>query len=122
MSQSLDKLTKAEEELMQLYWEKGESTVTDLITEMPEPKPAHSTVSTITRILESKGFLDHKAYGRTYVYYPIVKKEDYSRFSLLALVSNYFKGSMNEMVSFLVKEDELSLKDLEDIKTMYKKK
>jgi BlaI family transcriptional regulator, penicillinase repressor len=118
----LEKLTKAEEELMQLYWEKGESTVTDLINEMPDPKPAHSTISTITRILENKGFVDHKAYGRTYVYFPIVKKEDYSRFSILALVSNYFKGSMNELVSFLVKEDELSIKDLDEIKSKHKAK
>jgi BlaI family transcriptional regulator, penicillinase repressor len=118
----LEKLTKAEEELMHLYWEKGESTVTDLITEMPDPKPAHSTISTITRILENKGFLDHKAYGRTYVYFPLVMKEDYSRFSILALVSNYFKGSMNELVSFLVKEDELSIKDLDEIKSKHKSK
>jgi BlaI family transcriptional regulator, penicillinase repressor len=118
----LEKLTRAEEELMQLYWSTGESTVTDLISAMPEPKPAHSTISTITRILETKGFLDHKAYGRTHVYFPIVQKDDYSRFSLLALVTNYFKGSMNELVSFLVKEEELSLKDLDDIKSKHKKK
>lgn len=118
----LEKLTKAEEELMQLYWEKGESTVTDLIAEMQDPKPAHSTISTITRILENKGFLDHKAYGRTHVYFPIVQKDAYSRFSILALATNYFKGSMNELVSFLVKEDELSIKDLDDIKSKYKLK
>jgi BlaI family transcriptional regulator, penicillinase repressor len=122
MNKQLEKLTKAEEELMQLYWTKGESTVSDLISLMPDPKPAHSTISTITRILENKGFLDHKAYGRTHVYFPIVKKDDYSRFSILALATNYFKGSMNELVSFLVKEDELSIKDLDEIKSRYKSK
>jgi BlaI family transcriptional regulator, penicillinase repressor len=112
----IERLTRAEEEVMQMYWQKGESTVTDLISDMEDPKPPHSTISTITRILEAKGFLDHKPYGRSYIYYPIIKKEDYSKFSITNLVSSYFKGSINELVSFLVKENDLSLSDLEKIK------
>jgi BlaI family penicillinase repressor len=119
MKKRLERLTKAEEELMHMYWEKGEATVTELITEMPEPKPPHSTISSITRILEGKGFLDHKAFGRTYVYFPVVRKEEYSKFSLRNLVSSYFEGSMNELVSFLVKENDLSLSDLEKIKSKF---
>ena len=64
-----DKLTKAEEEIMQLFWTHGASTVSALISKMDEPKPAHSTISTFVRILEKKGFVGHKAYGRTYEYY-----------------------------------------------------
>jgi len=64
------------------------------------------------RILEKKGFVDHKAYGRTHEYFPIIEKETYTKFSLKRLVSNYFEGSMNDMVSFLVKENDLSLKEL----------
>lgn len=111
----MDKLTKAEEEIMQLFWEHGPSTVSNLIAQMEEPHPPHSTISTFVRILEKKGFVDHKAYGRTYEYFPIVQKDAYSKFSLKKLVGNYFDGSLNSLVSFLVKEEDLSLKDLSKI-------
>ena len=111
----MDKLTKAEEEVMQLFWEHGPSTVSQLIEHMGEPKPPHSTISTFVRILEKKGFVDHKAYGRTYEYFPLISKASYSKFSLKKLVGNYFDGSMNSLVSFLVKEDNLSLNDLSNL-------
>ena len=114
-SYTMQKLTKAEEEVMQLFWTHGPSTVSGLINLMDEPHPPHSTISSIVRILEKKEFLDHKAYGRTYEYFPIVEKAKYSKFSLKRLVSNYFEGSMNELVSFLVKENDLSLKDLAEV-------
>ncbi len=116
-----DKLTRAEEELMQMFWEKGRATVSELIGEMEDPKPPHSSISSIARILEAKGFLSYKAYGRTYEYFPIISKEEYSKFSITNLVKSYFKGSMNELVSFLVKENDLSLKDIEQIKKKLKK-
>lgn len=112
---NLQKLTKAEEELMQLIWDHGPTTVSQLIAKMTEPHPPHSTISSIVRILEKKGFVDHKAYGRTYEYYAVVNKEDYSKFSLRKLVSNYFNGSMNELVSFLVKENDMSLSELAEV-------
>lgn len=111
----IQKLTKAEEELMQMIWKSGPTTVSALIDKMEAPKPPHSTISSIIRILEKKGFLGHKAYGRTYEYFPTVDKKDYSRFSLKGLVKNYFKGSMNELVSFLIEEEDLNLKDLTGI-------
>ena len=106
------KLTKAEEEIMHMFWEHGPSTVSALIEKMEEPRPPHSTISSFVRILEKKGFLDHKTYGRTYEYFPIIEKKSYSKFSLKNLVTNYFEGSMNEMVSFLVEENDLSLTEL----------
>jgi predicted transcriptional regulator len=109
------KLTKAEEEIMQMFWTQGPSTVSQLIEKMEDPKPPHSTISSFVRILEKKGFLDHKTYGRTYEYFPIIEKKSYSKFSLKNLVSNYFEGSMNEMVSFLVEENDLSLTELSKI-------
>lgn len=116
----IQKLTKAEEEVMQYYWEFGPSTVSSIIERMEEPKPPHSTVSSITRILESKGFLDHNTYGRTHEYFPIVEKQQYSKFSIGKLVREYFGGSVSDLVSFLVKEDDLSLKELEEIKKQIK--
>ena len=111
----MKRLTKAEEEIMQLIWEHGPTTVSGLIEKMDPPKPPHSSISSIVRILEKKEFVGHKAYGRTYEYFPIVEKSAYSKFSLRKLVSNYFEGSMNELVSFLVKEDDISIEELKNI-------
>ena len=111
----MKRLTKAEEEIMQLFWDHGPSTVSGLIEHMGTPKPPHSSISSIVRILEKKDFVDHKAYGRTYEYFPIVEKSTYSKFSLKRLVSHYFEGSMNELVSFLVKEDDISIHDLKEL-------
>jgi len=109
------KLTKAEEEVMQLIWSEGPTTVSNLISKMKKPHPPHSTISSIFRLLEQHGFLDHKAYGRTYEYFPIITRKAYSKFSLSGLVKKYFSGSMSEMVSFLVEENDLSLKDLTEV-------
>jgi len=109
------KLTKAEEEIMQLIWDHGPSTVSALIERIPEPKPAQTTISSFMRILEKKGFLSHKAYGRTFEYFPLTTKEAYSKFSLQQLVSNYFGGSMNELVSFIANESDLSLNEIAEL-------
>ena len=111
----MKRLTKVEEEIMQMFWDNGPSTVSGLIERMSPPKPPHSSISSIVRILEKKEFVDHKAYGRTYEYFPIIEKESYSKFSLKRLVSNYFEGSMSELVSFLVKEDDISVDDLKEL-------
>ena len=117
-----NKLTKAEEEVMQYLWQYGPSTVSALIEKMEEPKPPHSTMSSIIRILENKGFVDHNTYGKTHEYFTIVAKSDYSKFSLRNLVSNYFNGSVNDLVSFMIEKKDLSLRDLEDINKKYKNK
>ncbi len=109
------KLTRAEEEIMQMIWDHGEITVTQLIETM-NPKPPHSSISSIVRILEKKGFVGHKGHGRAYLYYPLVNKKDYFKFSFKRLVTMYFEGSMNELVSYLVKENDLTLSELEEIK------
>jgi predicted transcriptional regulator len=112
----MKKLTRAEEEIMQAIWALGEATVGDIRTWLeaqPEPAhPAQSTVSTIARILLDKGFLEHKAYGRTFVYSPRISKEEYSRQSIQSILSDYFDGSANRLVSFLVKQEDLSLEEL----------
>ena len=117
----MEKLTKAEEEVMHYIWKLGPTTVSNIIAHMDEPKPPHSTISSIVRILERKGFLGHKTYGRTYEYRPTIKKKAYTKVTLKKIVQNYFEGSMNEMVSFLVKENDLSLKDLKEINKKFKK-
>ena len=110
------KLTRAEEDIMQYFWDYGPNTVSTLIEKMEDPKPAHSSVSTIVRILEKKGFVDHKSFGKTYEYFPVISKTDYTRFSLRKLIQGYFDDSVNNLLSFLVSEEELSLSDIEKLK------
>ncbi len=113
------KLTRAEEELMQIIWDLGPCTVSqirDVIAEKSNgKKPPHSTISTIVRILDEKGYLTHKAYGRTYEYRPIISRKEYSKTSLKKLVNDYFNGSMDTLVSFMVKEDDLNISELSDL-------
>ena len=116
-------LTKAEEQIMQVLWNLEEASVKEVIALLPEPKPAYNTVSTIIRILETKEFVDHKAVGRGFVYYPIIEKETYSNQSLHKLMNGYFNGSFKSMVSFFVKENKMDVKELESIlKEVNKKK
>ena len=117
----MEKLTKAEEEILVLIWQKGRCTVSELIKDMNDPKPAHSTISSFVRILEKKGYVDHKAYGRTFEYFPIVEKSDYSRNRLSGLVSDFFGGSIDELVSFIVKDDKMSIKEMQTLLDKIKK-
>jgi len=111
----MKELTKAEEEVMQQLWKLKEANVAAMIEEMPEPKPAYNTVSTIVRILESKGFVGYKKVGRGHDYFPLVEKDSYSKFSMTKLMNNYFDGSMKSMLSFFVKKNDLSTAELEEI-------
>ncbi len=117
----MKQLTKAEEEVMQILWQLERCNVAAIIDELPEPKPAYNTVSTIVRILESKGFVDHLKEGKGHVYYPMVKKSDYSHQSINKLVDGYFQGSYKSLVSFFMKKNDMSLSELESILKEIKK-
>ncbi|WP_298996386.1 BlaI/MecI/CopY family transcriptional regulator [uncultured Tenacibaculum sp.] len=108
-------LTKAEEQIMQVLWELKIASVKEVIEQLPEPKPAYNTVSTIIRILETKEFVGHKPKGRGYVYYPLVEKSEYSNESLHKLMNGYFGGSFKSMVSFFMKENKMDIQELESI-------
>jgi BlaI family penicillinase repressor len=111
----LKELTKAEDQVMQILWKIERGVVKDIMEEMPEPKPAYNTVSTIVRILEQKGFVDHKAYGKTHEYFPTITKEKYTKFYLNNMLKGYFDGSFQNLVSFFAKENKLDAKDLEKL-------
>ena len=111
----MKELTKAEEQIMQLLWEQEKAFVKDIIEQIPEPKPAYNTVSTIIRILEKKGFVGYTAYGKTHEYFPLVSRKDYTRTFMKNFMRNYFSGSFQEMVSFFAKEDNMSLSDLDEL-------
>ncbi|MDY7395863.1 BlaI/MecI/CopY family transcriptional regulator [Aureibaculum sp. 2210JD6-5] len=111
----MKQLTKAEEQIMQVLWQLELCTVKEIIAELPKPKPAYNTVSTIVRILEDKKFVDHEVFGKGYKYFPLVKKSSYSNQSLHKLMDGYFGGSFKSMVSFFVEKNDVNLKDLEGI-------
>jgi predicted transcriptional regulator len=111
----MKQLTKAEEEIMQVLWQLKKSNVKNIIDELPEPKPAYNTVSTIVRILESKGFVDYEKEGKGHLYFPLVQKHEYSNQSINMIVDNYFQGSFKSMVSFFVKKNDVNLNDLEAV-------
>ena len=111
----LKELTRGEEEVMHILWKLEKAFVKDIIEQMPDPKPAYNTVSTIVRILENKGFVDHKAYGKTHEYFPLVSKERYTRFYLNNMIRGYFNGSFQNLVSFFAKEHKMNAADIEKL-------
>lgn len=111
----MKQLTKAEEEVMQILWDLSEANVAAIVDEFKDPKPAYNTVSTIVRILESKGFVDYRKEGRGHIYFPTIEKESYSNQSINKIMDNYFQGSFKSMVSFFVKNNDVSTKELEEI-------
>jgi len=106
---------------MQILWKLGKGVVKDLREEMSDPKPAYNTVSTIVRILETKGVVDHKAYGKTHEYFPTISKEKYAKFYLNNLLKGYFNGSFQNLVSFYAKENGMSASDLQKLLDELKK-
>jgi predicted transcriptional regulator len=109
------KLTKAEEQVMQIMWDLGEGLVKDIRDRFGDPKPARNTVSTVVRILERKGFVGHRSYGNVYMYYPMISREEYSKHQLFVLLESYFDNSFPAMASFFAREKDLSLKEFEEM-------
>ena len=114
-------LTKAEEDVMHILWDIEKGFVRDIIDRMPDPKPAYNTVSTIVRILEEKKFVDHKAFGKSYEYFPVIAKEDYTNKFMGRFISRYFGGSFEKMVSFFANENDISLEEMDEIMKNIKK-
>jgi predicted transcriptional regulator len=114
----MKKLTHAEEQIMQVLWDLEKGFVNDIVSRLPDPKPAYNTVSTIVRILEQKGFVGHKAYGRTHEYYPLINKDEYSREYLDNFTQNYFSNSYKALASFFANTEKLSIRELEEIKVL----
>ena len=114
----MQSLTKAEEKVMQILWRLGKGFVRDVLEEFPEPKPKYSTVSTITRILEGKGFVGHKAYGKSHQYFPVVGREEYTKAFLGRLLRDYFGGSFKNLVHFFSRHQDLDVGEVEEVIAM----
>ena len=114
-------LTPAELEIMQILWDRESAFVNDILAELPDPKPAYNTVSTIVRILEQKGYIAHKAYGRSHEYYPIIDRESYTKDFMVNVLNNFFGGSASRMVSFLSSNESISLEETDEILKLLQK-
>ncbi len=114
-------LTKAEEQIMQAIWKLDKAFLRDIIDELPNPKPHQNTVATILKILVEKEFVGITIFGRTHQYYPLISKEAYSKGSIKTLVKGYFEGSFSNAVSFMIKENNLSIEELELLLKQLKK-
>ena len=114
-------LTRAEEEIMQVIWKLGKAFLRDILNEMPNPRPHSNTVATILKILVDKAFVGIEVFGRTHRYYPLVNKEVYSKGRVKSLVKKYYEGSFSNIVSSMVKENNLSIEELELLVKQLKK-
>ncbi|MFC4212286.1 BlaI/MecI/CopY family transcriptional regulator [Pedobacter lithocola] len=113
----MEELTKTEERIMQIFWKLQKAFVKDIIDVLDdEPKPPYNTISSIVRLLERKGYLKYKAYGKTYEYFPAITKEEYAKTTFSKLFSGYFDSSPASLLSFMVREEQLSEQDIEEIK------
>ena len=114
----MEELTRSEEAIMRILWDIQEGVVHDIISKMPEPKPPYTTVSSTVRLLEKKGYVSHKAYGKTHVYFPAISKKEYRKKSFADFFKYYFDGSAKNVVSFIVKEKKLKTDEVEELKKL----
>ena len=114
-------LTKAEEQVMQVLWKLEKGFLREIIDAMPAPKPHQNTVATLLKILVEKEFVSVTVLGRQHLYTPLVEKDEYSKRTMKQIVKGYFEGSFSNVVSFMVKENNISIEELESLLAQIKK-
>ena len=117
----MKEITKAQEEILKALWKIQEGAVSDVLEALQDPKPAYNTVATVIKVLENKEYVTHKTFGKTNVYYPLVSEKDYAKHILKDTAKGFFNGSLNQMVSFFVKNKDLSVNELEELKQLIEK-
>ena len=118
----MEELTKVEERIMLIFWKLKNAFVKDVIAELPdEPKPPYNTISSVARILAGKGYLNYKAYGKTYEYFPAITQAEYRKIKLKRLLTGHFAGSPASLVSFMIKEEKISREEIEKLKEIINK-
>ncbi len=112
----MKEITKAQEDILKALWKIKEGAVSDVLDVLPEPKPAYNTVATVIKVLEKKAYVTHKTYGKTHVYFALVSQENYGQHIIKNSIKGLFNGSLNQAVSFFVKENKVSIGELEELK------
>jgi BlaI family transcriptional regulator, penicillinase repressor len=114
----MKELTKAQEDILKALWEIKDGAVSDVLDKLKEPKPAYNTVATVIKVLEKKGYVAHKTYGKTNVYSALVTKQEYTQNLMKGTLKGLFNGSFNQMMSFFVKNKDVSINELEELKNI----
>lgn len=114
----MEELTQNEERIMRIFWKEERALVRDVLAQLPEPKPPYTTLASSIKLLERKGFLGHKAYGTTNEYFPLITQGEYSKKSITRMVNHFFEGSVGNFLSFMVKEKDLSEKEIKEIQKL----
>ena len=114
-------LTKAEEQVMHALWKLGKAFLRQIVEAMPNPKPHQNTVATLLKILTDKEFVGVTVLGRHHEYYPLISKDEYSKRTMKQIVKGYFEGSFSNVVSFMVREKNISVEELEKLLEQIKK-
>ena len=120
IQKKMEKLTPKEEEIMRWFWSKGPLFVKELQELYPEPRPHFNTLSTLVRLLEQKGYVAHKAYGKTYQYYACVAEDEFRKSTLKDVVRKYFADSYLQAVSTLVQDNALRDAEIEELTALVK--
>jgi predicted transcriptional regulator len=107
-------LTKAEEQIMQILWKSEKAFIKDILEHFDDPKPAYTTVATIVKILEKKGFVSYKSYGNAFQFYPLISKDDYSKTHVNSIFKRYFKSSIKDVVSFFADNNKVHVNDIDE--------
>lgn len=114
----MEELTANEEQIMRIFWKLERAIVRDVLDQLPEPKPPYTTLASSIKVLEKKGYLGHKSYGKTNEYFTLIPESEYKKKSFNALLKNFFGGSVENVLSFLVKERKVSEKEVEELQRM----
>ena len=117
----MKEITKAQEDILKAIWKIKNGAVSDVLDVLQDPKPAYNTVATVIKVLEKKGYVSHKTYGKTNVYYSLITETEYAKYLLKDTVKGFFNGSLNQMISFFLKNKDLSLNELEELKNVIEK-
>lgn len=110
------KLTKSEEQLMELIWKHGQVFLKDILEEYPDPKPAVTTIATLLKRMQDKGFVAFNTMGNSRQYYPLVKKTAYFSKEMNGIIKNYFGNSALQFASFFTSTSNITPAELEDLK------
>lgn len=113
----MERLTKAEEPIMKIIWDKENVFVKEIVEELPDETP-YNTVSSLVRILESKGMVGHRAFGRTHQYFPIIKRSEYRKYMLKNMITEYFDGSYKGLLSQILADEEVSEQEASELKQL----
>lgn len=114
----MKEITNAQEDILKAVWEIENGAVADVLERLQEPKPAYNTVATVIKVLEKKGYLAHNTYGKTHVYYALIDRKEYAHHIVKEVFTNLFHGSFNQMVSPFIKNKEIGIMELEELKQM----